>query len=97
LTLNKSRLLVRGLIKLLQVLGKMFRQMQKEGGTWVEKPLGCLEKAHSSCRVTEKCWKAMEQGTRDTYNFYDSATWTVLNIRTEHMCSSQSHAEASLK
>lgn len=81
---------MRGLSTLLQVLGKI--SDRKAGGTWIEKPLVCLDKAHSSCRVTGKDWKPVEQGTLGIYNFY----YQQLG-RTEHMCFSQFHAEASLK
>lgn len=61
-----------------------------------EKLLGCLGKAHSSCRVAEVDWKTTERRTLEIYYFPYSAIWTVLHV-VGHTWAYPAPAEASLK
>lgn len=61
-----------------------------------EKPLGCLGKAHSSCRVAEMDWKTTEGRTLEIHYLPYSAICTVLHV-VGHTCAYPVPAEAALK
>lgn len=61
-----------------------------------EKLLGCLGKAHSSCRVAEVDWKTTERRTLEICYLPYSASWTVLHV-VGHTCAYPTPAEAALK